>query len=380
VNEVRRVLERIEVPGEHEARGRAWEVVRASFAEREPAPRARRLWRPALAFAVVAALAAAALSPPGRALVDAVRETIGVEGAAPALFELPAGGRVLATSARGVWVVQADGSKRLLGRYREASWSPFGRFVVAARANELAALDPDSGELRWSLARPAVRFPRWGGTRDDTRIAYLSGSRLHVVAGDGTGDVDAGGLPAAARVAPAWRPTSPHAVAYVDTRGRVHVYDLRGSVVLRSGRFARPRALAWSDDGERLLLATADRVVVLDGRRARPLSVRPLRGVVAAAFEPGTHRVALLRAGDVLAVHADRPRARPQVLFAGAGRFAGLAWSPNGRWVLVGWPAADQWVFVRSTGAQRLQAVSSVARQFRSAELPRLEGWCCADG
>jgi hypothetical protein len=68
------------------------------------------------------------------------------------------------------------------------------------------------------------------------------------------------------------------------------------------------------------------------------------------------------------------------VLFAGAGRFAGLAWSPNGRWALVGWPAADQWVFVRSRGAQRLQAVSSVARQFRSAEFPRLEGWCCAGG
>ena len=34
-----------------------------------------------------------------------------------------------------------DGSKRLLGGYREASWSPFGHFVVAARPNELVALE-----------------------------------------------------------------------------------------------------------------------------------------------------------------------------------------------------------------------------------------------
>ena len=91
-----------------------------------------------------------------------MRESIGVEEAAPALFALPADGRVLVTSARGVWVVRPDGSKRLLGRYREASWSPFGRFVVAARANELAALDPSTGELRWSLARPARPAPALG--------------------------------------------------------------------------------------------------------------------------------------------------------------------------------------------------------------------------
>ena len=106
-------------------------------------------------------------------MLDGVREVVGVEKAQPALFSLPAPGRLLVAADSGAWVVDEDGSKRRLGSYREASWSPFGRFVVASRRNELVALTP-GGEVRWTLARPDVRFPRWGGTKTDTRIAYLS--------------------------------------------------------------------------------------------------------------------------------------------------------------------------------------------------------------
>ena len=116
----------------------------------------------------------------------------------------------------GVWVVQADGSKRRLGGWREASWSPFGRFVVVARANELAALEPD-GDVRWSLARPRVRFPRWAGDRIDTRIAYVSGRSLRVVAGDGTGDRLL--RRNVASVAPAWLPGEGFRLAYTDRAG-----------------------------------------------------------------------------------------------------------------------------------------------------------------
>ena len=35
---MRKDLERIEIPGEHEARERSWAVVRSAFAEREPHP------------------------------------------------------------------------------------------------------------------------------------------------------------------------------------------------------------------------------------------------------------------------------------------------------------------------------------------------------
>jgi hypothetical protein len=351
---------------------RAWEVVRRAFEERTPSPRPK-IARDKLSLAILAAavLVAAVASPPGRALLGSVREAVGVEHAQPALFSLPAQGRLLVVSRGGPWVVQPDGSRRRLGDWREASWSPFGRFVVAASDNELAALDPQ-GHVRWSLARQRVRFPRWGGSRTDTRIAYLTRSRLHVVAGDGTGDVDQGGGPAAARIAPAWRPGARHVLAYATTRGRVYVLDTdAGSLLWRSAPYPAPRLLAWSRDGRRLVLVTRDKVVVFAGG-PRPVQTRFVRGVVGAAFGPGGHRVALARARDVLLL-AGRRVTR---VFAGAGRFTGVAWSPDGRWLLVPWADADQWVFVRVEGAHRIRAVSNVARQFGG--FPQVETWCCA--
>ena len=64
---MRKRLEQIEIPGEHEARERSWAVVRAAFAEREPAPR-RRSWKPIAAVAMVLVAVAGLLSPPGRAV------------------------------------------------------------------------------------------------------------------------------------------------------------------------------------------------------------------------------------------------------------------------------------------------------------------------
>lgn len=214
---MKRELERIEVPDEHEARERAWAVVNAAFAEREPQPR-RRSWKPFAAVALTLVALAGLLSPPGRAVLDQIREAVGVEDAEPALFSLPAPGRLLVSADSGVWVVDEDGSKRLLGRYREASWSPFGRYVVAAGANELVALEPD-GDVRWSVARPDVRFPRWAGTRTDTRIAYLSRGELRVVGGDGKGDkvLDAR---AAARP-PVWRKGLRNVLVYARRDGTV---------------------------------------------------------------------------------------------------------------------------------------------------------------
>lgn len=349
---------------------RAWEVVRRAFEERTPAPRRTR---PRIVVPVVAAavLVAAVISPPGRALLGSVREAVGVEHAQPALFSLPSPGRLLVVSGEGPWIVQPDGSRRRLGDWREASWSPFGRFVVASSDNEIAALDPQ-GHVRWSLARPHVRFPRWGGSRTDTRIAYLTGSRLHVVAGDGTGDVDQNGGPAAARVAPAWKPGARHVLAYATTRGRVYVLDTdAGSLLWRSAPYPGPRVLAWSRDGRRLVLVTRDKVVVFAGG-PKPVQTRFVRGVVGAAFEPGGHRIAVARARDILLLDGRRV----ERVFAGAGRFTGVAWSPDGRWLLVPWAEADQWVFVRVEGAHRIRAVSSVARQFGG--FPRVETWCCA--
>jgi hypothetical protein len=370
---LRRVLRDAPIPGEHDARVRAWEVVSAAFAERERTPWPRRHVRPLVAAAVALAVVAAAFSPPGGAVLHSLRKAIGVEGAQQALFRLPAPGRLLVESAEGPWVVQEDGSKRLLGPYREASWSPHGLFVAVARRDELAAVETE-GSVHWTLSRRDVRFPSWTGTHTDTRIAYLSGSRLHVVGGDGRGDVDAGGLPAAARVAPAWRPGLKRVVAYVDTRGRVYAYDAdSGSLEWRSQPFPHPRLLTWSDDGSLLLLVTRERLVLFRGGRP---SVVAIDGAVDAAFAPRSHTIAVVQPTEVLLLDGDVPAAQPVRLFAGSGPFAGAAWSPDGRWLLVSWPAADQWVFVRAGGLRRIEAVSNISEQF-GGSFPRLAGWCC---
>ena len=242
--------------------------------------------------------------------------------AQPALFSLPTGGRLLVESSEGPWIVQADGSRRLLGRYREASWSPFGRFVVAARANELAALEPD-GDVRWSLARPNVRFPRWAGTLTDTRIAYLSGSSLRVVAGDGTGDRLLRRVVAARP--PVWLPGEGFQLAYTDLGGKTVVVDAD------TGR-ALSRTAGGKDNDPTIRRRGGASEVVIGGR----------------------------------------------VVFRGTGDFRDAVRSPDRRWALVTWPTADQFVFVRVTGTRKIVAVSGITRQFGGAAFPRISGWCCA--
>jgi hypothetical protein len=322
---------RFEAPRERQAEARAWAVVRRAYAEREPVAWPRRHARPLAVAAVLAAVVAAALSPPGRSVVHSLRKAVGVKEAEPALFSVPTRGQLLVTSRSGLWLVQEDGSKRKLGRYRDATFSPHGLYVAATRANQLVALDP-KGDVRWTLARPAPRFPAWAGTRTDTRIAYLSGSQLRIVAGDGTGDHAVG---RAALVPPVWRPGPRRVLAYSDGR-RAIVYDVDSGSVLR--RIApAPRELAWSRAG-RLL------------RRD----------------EPGIR----IRHGQSEAVAGGR------VVFRGTGIFGQAKRSPDRRWLLVTWPTADQWVFVRIEGQRRIVGVSRITAQF--GRLARVAGWCCA--
>ncbi|HEY2074635.1 MAG TPA: hypothetical protein VGG88_13745, partial [Gaiellaceae bacterium] len=353
------------VHADAEAEERAWSVVGAAFAAREPRRRARRAV-PVLVVAAVAAVVAAALSPPGRAVVDAMRRSIGIEGAQPALFKLPAPGRLLVSGPGGAWVVSADGSTRHLGAYSQASWSPHGLYVIAATSNELAAIEPATGRVHWQLARPGITFPRWGGTRADTRIAYLTTNDLHVVAGDGTGDRR---LPPSARVAPVWEPgTSQHVLAYVDVRGQVTILNPEHGIVSRRSRaYAGARALAWSPDGKTLALAARGEIVLFTVAtgRTRAVRVTDVRGL---AFAPDG-RLALLRGDGVLLLSAGRLR----TLVVAPSRLAGIAWSPNGKWLLSSLPQADQWVFVQTRGAHRVLAVSHIRRQFGGE--PSLDGW-----
>jgi hypothetical protein len=358
---LRRELEA--VPADQEAEERAWQLVRAAYAEHRPVR--RRPPRLALALASLAvALAAAALSPPGRAVVDAVRRTIGVEHAAPALFRLPAPGRLLVSGPGGAWVIATDGSKRRLGDYRQASWSPHGLYVVAATGNEVAAVEP-GGAVHWSLARPQVEFPRWGGSRADTRIAYLTRGSLRIVGGDGRGDTAAGGPPAAPLVPPAWRPGDRRVLAYVTTGGRVVLLDAdRRAVAWIAVNRGRPRALAWSRDGRTLAVATSKVLVLLDAETGRARTL-PVRGVRALAWSPDG-RLALVSGHSVIAVDGSRPR----TLFTTTAALAGLAWSPNGRWLVTALPAADQWIFL---SGGRVLAVSHIRSQLGGPV--SLDGW-----
>jgi hypothetical protein len=379
-------LDRIVVPDQQAAELRAWQVVSRAYLEYEPRRPARSHGRPltlALAAGALAALIAVAVSPAGSSIVHSVREAVGISKAAPALTQLPAAGQLLVSSGEGPWIVQPDGSKRLLGNYRQAAWSPHGLFVAVTRGHELLAVDPH-GSVRWSLARPGtISLPRWAP--DGYRIAYLDNSTLRVIAGDGTGDRRFAG--SAAPVAPAWQPNTnhQHVFAFVTASGELELSNADTNQVLGRQRLAAlPFTLLWTTDAQRLVAVSAHHLTVFDGN-GRPLgSIGFARTAVSAAIAPGRHRLALVFAGarsEVVAFDLDRLHAPTVAVFAGSGVFNGLAWSPDARWLLVAWPTADQWVFIRTGGAQRIAAVSTISSQFEPGRahpaFPALAGWCC---
>jgi hypothetical protein len=363
---------------------RAWEVVKRAFDERTPAPRRHASTRLLLAgFATaVSVVVVAALSPPGRAVFHSVREAVGIEHAQPALFSLPAPGRLLVVSSDngGVWLVKSNGFLRKLGPYSDAEWSPHGLYVIATERNELVAFDLDGG-VRWKLARHDPAAPRWEGTMTDTRIAYLAASGLRVVAGDGTGDhlLDA----YAGEVAPAWDPARLHTLAYY-SGGAIVLRRAGGSLVWRAPIKVLPAALEWSSDGQYLAVRSTKQIVVIDqrGRVHRTISMLGAE-LRQATFKPGTHEVAVVvrAAGrsEVRIVDVDHP-GHARLLFAGPGTFGDVEWSPAGDWLLVNWPDANQWVFIKG---KQVRAVGNIREQFARADglRPFLElsgRWCCS--
>jgi hypothetical protein len=392
---VREALLAVPVPDELQAQRRAWRVVGAAHTTREPVPRRRRLLRPALALAVVAvvAISAAALSPPGRSVGGWIRDRVaGEPDARPALVRLPAPGMLLVAADRGPWVVRRDGSKRFLGDYDDASFSPQGRFVVATAGRRLVALEPD-GDPRWALARPGpVADARWAPS-PGFRIAYREGETLRVVAGDGSPDrMLARNV---ASVAPAWLPRTGRTVlAYARADGVVKVVDVEsGEELLRTPRARGIREIFWTPDG--FLAVLTARELRVHGRNGRLLrSARAAQGselldavafpggrVVYAEFDPEARATALVRA----ACFAPDPclLIGPGQVFRGAGHLQDLSLSPDGRWLLAGWPEADQLLFLRLPGIQKVVAVDDVRREFdpgrpASSSFPRLAGWCCS--
>jgi Tol biopolymer transport system component len=285
----------------------------------------------------------------------------------------------------GAWVVHADGSKRRLGAYESATWSPQGRFVAATRGRQLVAVEPD-GDVRWSLSRSRpITNPRWSPS--GFRIAYFAGRSLRVVAGDGSPDRALAPLPTL--VAPAWRPGEAHVLAFADRRGAVRVVNTdTGRELWHTARGVPPIQLGWSTDGKRLLVLATTRLAVYrdDGRLWRQVILPRGAQASRAAFGP-RNEVAyeVVGAANRASVYVFSARRRAsRLLFSGAGRFSDVSWSPDGRWLLVAWPDADQFLFIRTPGVRKIVAVSNIARQFDPgrpgrARFPEVIGWCCPE-
>lgn len=388
---LRRELQQIAPPDELEAQRRAWPLVRGSWEQREPVAWHTRKLRPLLlAAAALIVLLVAVLSPPGRALVGEVSDAVSDEPAPkpkPVLASLPTRGPLLVNSPRGPWIVRPDGSRRLLGRYWDGSWSPRALHVVVSRARELSAVTP-KGVVRWTIGRPrTVTGARW--SPDGFRVAYLNGSELRVVAGDGTGDKVLRNR--VARTPPAWRPNANHELVFGTVDGQIALANTDTGVTRwRSPVGEPPVQLAWSEDGRRLL-ALGERYVRIFDENGRQLGAQGLPlGPVGVAFLRKSHRFVLLRwqpatgRSELVLMEAEASRGEERSLFSAAGEFRGLAVSPDGRWLLVGWVGADQWLFLR-LDVLRVSAVSNIAAQFggplgaRSLleHFPASVSWCC---
>ena len=373
-------LENAPLPDSSGAEARAWAVVADAHRSR---PRAARIGRRgrvialALAAVLVAAAVAVAAEPPRwvrHALGDGVPSTPRVR---TSLGGLPPG-RMLVSSSQGTWIVRGDGTRLRLGPWTAATWSPRGLYVAAWRGRELSAVAPN-GRVAWTIAaRGTVRDATW--SPDGYRIAYRRDAVLAVVAGDGTGPrVLAQPVRA---VAPAWRPGAPHTLAWVGASGRIEVRDVdTGALVWRSlGSVGAVTALAWSADGHRLLARGARRVVVLDVTGKRSWRVRLPRGtrVGAAAWAPRGNRIALaLRGAAATSVYVTpAPLVPHRPVFTTTGTLRSLAWSPDGRRLLVRWADADQWLLLSPTAAHGpITAIGAISRRFGAP--PTVQGWCC---
>jgi hypothetical protein len=400
VNEarLRELLGEVPVPGAEEAERRGLALATAAFREREPAP-ARVVGsspgRLAIALALAALVGALLLSPAGASVRGWIGDAFdtGMPNAEHGLAGIPGGGRLLVESRAGPWVVGADGSRRLLGDYREATWSPRGLFVAVAAGRTLSAVEPD-GTPRWSLdASAPVGELRWSPS--GYRIAYRSGRALRVTAADGTGDRLI--APRTRPVAPAWSPLGLSQLAYVNSTGELRIADTESGRTVGSAKaLTGVSQLEWGGDGT--LLEASRRALW-----TRPTVVSKLSG----SLRIGLPRWLPLPAGATIrdvtlspsgrtvaalvGLHAGRgPRSavllypalggRPRRLLGVPGRLGQLAWSPNGQQLLVTWPRADQWLFL-PVGRGEGRALAGIGAAFAPGQgapsFPRVEGWCC---
>lgn len=374
------------LPGETEAAARAWPVVEAALAGRSPEPRrARVLPRLALAAVLAAGALLAALTPAGAWIKD--RFEAEPQPGPPGFAALPDGRPVLAINRTGAYAVDSDGSSQHLGSFSEAGWSPRGKHVIGTDGRRLTAVTP-TGVPKWTLVRrERVHHPAWSSGLGFA-VAYLERSSLRVIAGNGDPATHRRLRRDAAPVTPAWLPGSDTVLAYATRGGRVETIDIATGATLSTARLraAGIRALAWTAGGRRLVALSSHAVTVLN-RRGRTLASIRLEGVARElALHPSGTRAAIavrrgaetrvvevrLSSGEPGAPNAGRAASRQ--LFQ--GDVDGLAWSADGRRLLLGWRGADQWLLLRRNG--RVTPLHGVTRELGAAGgFPRVVDWCC---
>ena len=349
-------------PGEGEAGERTWQVVRAAFEERLPSPQ-KRDWRPFALAAAMAVVLAAAFSPPGNAVLGSLRDAVrGAKNAKPALASLPAPGRLLAESSSGIGSCRTTGPNGC----SPATGMRRGRRTVstlaAVHGNELRALEPNGRVHGRSGARAGVRTRRW--SFDGFRIAYFAGRSLESSTATAPGD----------RLLTREFDPDPPRGSRTRTPSRTSTEPgTSRSRTSTNGTATRP-------------CRPARRHVTLLGRRREDIrrrraacpskssrsvargSARLDRGIAqvsAAAISPNGKRIAFVetRGGRSTLQLTGVLGGQTVPIFGGAGTFANVDWSPDGRRPLLDWSSADQWLFIDSP-VKKVLAVSNIRANF----------------
>lgn len=402
------------LPGETEAEARAWRVLEAALAEREtsadsPAAagrarsgRTRRGLHPrrvALRLALVAVLVAAgllvALTPAGAEMGDWIEDRFTKDSgreSRPSFADLPKGGSVLALTRAGAYAVRPDGGTQWLGSFSEAGWSPRGLHAIGVDGRRLIAVDP-TGTPKWTLAGPRrVHHPAWS-LGEGFWVAYLAadpgrpGSVLRAVDGRGDPTTDKRLRRRAAAVTPAWRPGPGYVMTYATAEpaaGAVETLDaVSGRRLWRAQVGAPVESLAWSRDGRRLVALSSQKVTVLSrgGRVLRTLALPAVASEL--ALHPSGRRAAVVVGARGEQRVVELPLVRDGGDGSGTGTrqlfqgdVDGLAWSRDGRHLLLAWRDTGQWLLMGP--GRRIRALDEVARELGAVGgFPRIAGWCC---
>jgi hypothetical protein len=387
--EVRELLRNAPLDLDPDSEQRAWHAVRSAY---QPGPTpglrwsARRLVVAVASIAIAALLAIGAVTGPRHAVAHWLRDAFGLNArphTVRGLNGLPGGGQLLIETAHGPWLVHADGTRRRLGAYTGAAWSPHSLYVLAWRGARLAALNL-VGVPQWELTAPEmISAARW--SPDGYRIAFLTGAALRVVAADSSGEHTLNN--AVAPVPPAWQPQtgSAHRLTFVTNAGAVEQIDADTDARIWSVHPRQPaRRLLWSPGGDLLLVLGAHELSEYTAAGRLLTRVTPSDATIDSAVFTSARQFALVirptagRPDTIELLNAGRsPVAK--ILYTGLERLSDLNASPNRKWLLAASPSADEWIFIRIGSPARLLATTNITTAFQprtgTATFPQLAGW-----